>query len=396
MRNFEYLAWLLALLSSCTLAERESDKPVQILDATQPCNKPISPRELFTDVEYIKLKSPEQFFLTEAKKILEINDKLIILDKNKKIVVAYDKHGNLLGHVGRKGTGPEEYQSVFDIAVDAKRQAIIIFSSADQAILEFDTSLQFVQKVRINRFSSQMTLLESGNLAFYGYPEGGAYNIGVYNLKGELIEEHMKFPEGEYAPVDFSGCLNGNFYTYPLSSRIFKLKEGKPEDSALYEVKFQGMRPENEKFEHTKFMNNLGRDQRNVFSNFSIGAGGNELLFYYQFREGAEVGFTLGVKLANGRVFGHSCLKHGAKSNSDLFVKLFFTGPYNLPAYSQQSGYYYTAATLESMDAFFSGNREATLASIRQLDEDLYEVLDDFRDYENPIVMKFKLRENYE
>ena len=133
----------------------------------------------------------------------------------KKIVVAYDLQGNFIGQVGKKGMGPEEYQSVYDFAVDPKRNSILIFSSADQTILEFDSDLSFKRKVRFNIYASHMSLLESGNNAFYTYFEGSS-NIPVYNFEGEQVDKRMPFPEnGQYTPMSFTGFIVGDYYTYP-------------------------------------------------------------------------------------------------------------------------------------------------------------------------------------
>ena len=350
----------------------------------------ISPRELLTNVEYIKLGSPEEFFLTEAKKILELDNKLFILDKNKKILVAYDLQGNFIGQVGKKGMGPEEYQSVYDFAVDPKRNSILIFSSADQTILEFDSDLSFKRKVRFNIYASHMSLLESGNNAFYTYFEGSS-NIPVYNFEGEQVDKRMPFPEnGQYTPMSFTGFIVGDYYTYPLSSKIFRLEEGKGNDSEVFEINFPGRRQEEKKFEHAEFLSHWLEDH--ILCKFSIGKDADELLFYYSYSEKGNQGFTLGAKLSNGQVFGHLNMKHGSKSRSDPFVRLFFVGPYNLPTYSNASGYYYTATTIESMDEFYSGDKNATLNEIEQIDYNLYKVLKELKDTENPILMRFKLR----
>ena len=371
-----------------------SDKAAYLIDVTEPfaTDSLISPRELLTAVEYIKLASPEKFFLTEAKKILELDNKLFILDKNKKIVVAYDLQGNFIGQVGKKGLGPQEYQSVMDFVVDQKRNSILIFSSADQAILEFDSDLTFKRKNRFNIFASQMSLLASGNIAFYTYFDYGGSNILVYNPEGEQIDSRMPYPKkGNYTPMDYSGFIIGDYYTYPLSSKIVRLEEGKRNDPEVFEIKVPNMRQEEKKFEHTEFLSGPWLEH-NILCKFSIGKDADELLFYYSYKEKGISGFTLGVKLPSGQVFGHLNLKHGFKTHSDQFVRLFFIGPYNLPTYSDASGYYYTAATNERMEEFYSGDKNSALNEIEQIDYNLYQVLKGSNASENPILMRFKLR----
>ncbi len=391
----------LACLISCDSAGTDgsdstvsSGKAAYLIDITEPfaTDSLISPRELLTNVEYIKLKSPNKFFLTEAKKILELDYKLFILDKNKKIVVAYDLAGNFIGQVGKKGTGPQEYRSVMDFAVDPKNNSILIFSSADQSILEFTSDLTFRKKIRINAFASQMSLLTSGNFAFYTYFDHDGANILIYNREGKQIGSRIPYPKnGNYTPMNYTGFLVGDFYTYPLSSTIFRLEENKPTDSEKFEIVIPNRWPEDKKFAHDEFLNSPWT-KRIVLSKFSIGNKANELLFYYFYEENGNAGIALGAKLSSGQVFGHFNLKHGFKSHSDQFFKLFFIGPYNLPTFSESSGYYYTAATNERMEEFYSGDQHTALNEIKQIDYNLYKVLKESSASENPILMRFKLR----
>jgi hypothetical protein len=385
---------LIVCLLGCGTSYKNESSSLIIVDVTSECQHAglITPRVLLTDVDYIKLRSPEIFFLTEAKKILELDNKLLILDKNKKVVVAYDPEGNYIGQVGKKGLGPDEYQSIFDFDVDTKTNTIVVFSSADQSILIFDNNLNFQKKLKVNTFASQMSILESGNIAFYTYPDRGGENILIYNIDGKFLGKKMDFPKGNFTPMDFTGFISGNHYTYPLSSTIMRIEENKTFDSELYEIKFLNMREDEAKFEHNDFLERKMRENHNILSKFTIGRDTNELLFYYEYNNGVDKGFTLGMRLSSGQTFGHLCLKHGSQSHSDPFVRLFFTGPYNLPIYSKYSDYYYTAATMESMEEVFSADRGVTLNEIGQIDNKLFEILKEAKDNENPIVLKFKLR----
>jgi len=352
----------------------------------------ISPRVLFTDVEYIPLGSPDKFFLTEAKKILEMGNKVFILDANKKVVVAYDLQGNFINQVGKKGLGPEEYQTVMDIMIAPKRNSLLIFSAEDQSILEFDSDLAFKRKIRFNVFGLQASVLESGNIAFYSYFDQEGKNILIYDWEGQQVGGKMPYPQGrQYIPMDFSGSMCGNYYTYPLSSVIYKLEEFKENDTQAYEIFIPDMWPENKKFKHTEFVKGPYLAY-NILSKFVINGNDSSVLFYYSYKEKGLPGFTLGARLASGQVFGHLNLKHGENNYSDPFVKLFFTGPYNLPTYNSSSGYYYMAPTNESLNGFFA-NRNAGLKEIKKIDYDLYKILEGAKDAENPFLMRFKLRQ---
>lgn len=391
---------LIILLSIFFIACRSTDKEdflVEVIDVSsiELTDKLISPRELLQEVQYITLKNQDSFFLSSARKILEFNQKLLIHDKNKRELVAFDLNGNYTGRIGKKGIGPEEYQAVDDFTVDYRTNRILIFSRTDQAILEYDTNFHFIRKLRLNTWAFQVSLLETGNLAVYtGFSGEGKHNIIIFDRHGRRIAERMPYPMSEeLVPFDYSGFLVGNYYTYPLSGIIYKINEGEQSDLPLWNVKFPDKRSEEKIFDHQGFLNSTNWMNEHILTRFEVGRSARELLFYYSYKEGFETGFTLGVKLASGQIFGNFNLKHGVQSKSDAFVKMFFIGPYNLPIYSHVSGYYYVATDVEHLAEFVYPNMESILKELQELDLTLYKVLSENKSSEYPIIMRFKLKE---
>jgi hypothetical protein len=389
------IAW-----TSCS-REKQSEDPASFrIDLTSFLERDrISPREIMADIKYIKLASPDTFFLTEARKLLSFNGKLIALDKNKKLLVAYDTIGNFLGQVGKRGLGPDEYQAIMDFDVDWSGNRLVAFSSADQAVLLYDSELNFQKKIRINTYASQMSVLESGHLAFYGYPEGGGPNIKVYSMLGKHLYDFMEFPKGDYVPMNYTGFISGNYFTYPLSGTIYRWDEAGNRAVEGYTITIPDGYPEESRFNHHSFMNTpMFSKNNNILTRFTIGGKFNdELLFYYSYKRGGETGFTLGVKLSGGQVFSHHHLKHGVKDQSDLFVRLFFTGPYNLPVYSKSTDYYYTAATVESMEYLYDSNKKSILLDeIKTTDSLLHELIQNIKENDNPLVLRFRLKNHYD
>ena len=388
-------------LVGCDSSYIPKDAPF-ILDFTKShgFNKLISPRDLMTDVEYIKLGAPQEFYLSDAKKIIEFNEKLFVLDKNKKVVIVYDLGGNYIGQLGKKGRGPEEYINVYDFDVSLERNTVLLWSSGDNAILEFSPDFAFRRRIKFDLFASQLAILESGNVAFYRYFDNTGFNISIFSLTGKQINQRMPFPEnGHYVPMDYTGFVVGDFYTYPLSSKIYKIREDINIDPLVFDVKFDGSWEEGQIFDHNKYLNSKNA---NILSKFTIGEGGKEFLVYYRYNDPDYKGYCLGVKLSGGQVFGHLDLKHGWKSKSDIFSKLFFSDPYNIPTYSKTTGYYYITSVNEAMFLFHNGedefhaiDKKSTLNEIKHIDYDLYSILMEHKDNDNPILMKFKLRNDY-
>lgn len=406
MRELCRSFFFILLITSCYSGNNNSDSQkdqdsleIQILDvsSTGDFTPLISPKELFKEIDYIRLESPDTLQLTVAYKILELRDKLIVLDGNKKALFAYDLKGKFIGQVGKKGGGPGEYRQVSDFDIDYDKRQIVLYARADKAIFWFDEELKFVERKRIDAWGNQLSILESGSIAIYSYMDSkdDPFNIRIYDKSGNLIGKNMSFPQedGQLAVPDFSGFIRGNYFTYPYSSVIYRINEDQSTEFPVFEVEFPNRMAEEKRFDHMGFLN--GRFAEHILGKFEMGKSGSEALFYYSKKTKTSYAFTLGVSLANGQVFGHRQLKHGEKGKDDIYVMLFFRGPYSLPTYSASSGYFYVARNLESVSFFYKDILERR-EELKTSDRKLYDLLDQIEDLEDPIIMKFKLVDSYE
>lgn len=391
---------LFALTACKNESNQDEQRPAQKIDvaAIEETDRLIAPRDLLIDVEYIVLNQLDSFFLTSARKILEFDEKLLILDGNKEELAAYEMNGNLIGRVGKKGRGPEEFMSATDFAVDAARGKILIFSRTDKALIEYNSDLSFSRKIRLDAWAFQMSLLKSGHIALYtNYSGEDENNILIFDLNGNRLDGRMPYPnDREYIPIDYTGFILGNYYTYPLSNKIFKINEDSGQDSVAFEIEFPGRREEEKKFEVNDFLDRRNWMQHHILAKFTVGTDAEEVLFYYSYRSGNETGYSLGVKLASGEVFGHRNLKHGFKENSDPIVRMFFLGPYNLPTYSSTTDSYYVATDIEVLTEYVYNDKETSLTEIQRIDTVLFKTLTALKDIETPVIMKFKLKKRYE
>ena len=394
----KYSLLLLILLLSCKPKEPEQEAKYPIVVKNNPSSLGlVSIRDLMEDVEYIKLSSSDRFFLSSASKISSLGDKIFIRDKNKKALVSFDQAGNFLGTVGTKGLGPGEYRSVTDFDVHPQRNSIFVFSRGDKAILEFDYDLKFKKQFIVENWAFGMSVLSNGQIAVYTYFDARDNNILIYDPDtGIIVDERMPYPSSLVPKsMDYTGYLRGDYYTYPLSSRVYRLNMMEELDSAYFDISFPDQRPEELKFEHEEYLTETNRLGNEILGDFSVGESGQELIFYYGYRVAGRSGITLGVRTRSGEVFGHTKLKHGGRSFSEAFVKLFFLSPYNLPKYSKKDGYYYVIPTQEGMYNVYGPDRESFLNEIKDTDKQLHDLLYAMNDGDNPILMRFRLKDMF-
>lgn len=394
LQRLFYLAISIGLIHSCgTKSETTAiSKHVIDIEDSEILDEPISIRNLLEDVDYVRLNT-EDFFLTEVKKIKEFNEKIIALDKNKRILVVYDMEGNFIQQIGKKGMGPEEYQEVSDFDIDFQSNSILVYSRSDKAFLEFNEQFEFVRKQRIDKLGNHFSVLESGNLALYQLFESvDGNNIRILDRKGKELYATMTYPveSGNVTGFDYTGFLHGNHFTYPLSSIVYAIDDTHKINKAEYEILFPNQRDEELKFNHTQYLSSQS-NRKNIFYDFTIGDN-KEVFFCYNKKTPNMLIAPIGLKLSSGQIFSHKNMYYEPYKDGHVFNTLFFYGPYNLPRYS--NGFYYITTTPLSMEQFIL-NKDKHLAELKPLDKELYEMMKDAENRDMVILMRFKLKDRY-
>lgn len=396
MRYLLLLSTILFFLSCTKVVDEKSQGQAEVIDfeKVEKTDSLLSPRSLFEEAEFLLLKAPDSLRVTIASKIRELNGNLLLLDARKNIVFAFNGDGEFISLVGTKGEGPSEFREVTDF--DVHGDYIYIYSRADFAIYKFNSDFVFEEKIKFKEWGWQMSVLNSGNLALYCLLVEGEdeFNINILNEKGSIIEKRMVFDrDGEYEGLNYSGFINGEFYTYPLSSFIYKINEGENFDSIKYEINFPGRFSEENIFNWTAFQeSSLNKMDENILTKFEFGKKG-EFICYYHFREGSSNGYTLGVRLSGGQKYGHLNLKHAATGKfDDIYLQMFLKGPYNIPYYSKESDKFLVASNIESIGIYFDYLTEI-IDSERVFDKELLDILRE-TDLEETIIMKFTLKES--
>ena len=168
MKNLFYI-FLLLLCSSCN----SSENGTIIFNAKD--NYPEIGLKLsdVADVEYIHLKPGEDSilingFTNKARELFVTNDKIFLLDQNRKIVI-YDHFGNPLTKIESVGRGPKEFVGLIDFLADSTKNEIYFFSGDGKKMLIFDFEGKYKKhypKDRVTYFQN-VNLLE--NSKFLGY-----------------------------------------------------------------------------------------------------------------------------------------------------------------------------------------------------------------------------------
>lgn len=168
MKNLFYF-FLVLLFTSC----KSSENNVIIFNANN--NYPEIDLKLsdVANVEYIQLKPGKDSilingFTNKARELFIANDKIFLLDQNRKIVI-YDNKGNPLTKIENIGRGPKKFVGLIDFFADSTKSEIYCFSGDGKKMLIYDFNGKYKKhfsKDKITYFQN-VNLLE--NSKFLGY-----------------------------------------------------------------------------------------------------------------------------------------------------------------------------------------------------------------------------------
>ncbi|MEB2776492.1 6-bladed beta-propeller [Algoriphagus sp. D3-2-R+10] len=336
-----------------------------------------------------KLNDESKFFITDIKKVERWIDYILILEKNKKVLVCFDSQGSFISTVGSKGEGPGQYIEVTDFTVDTNNKLIYIYSRSNRSIYVFDELLNFEKLISTNIFASYINLIDDGKIAFYmdmNHKRDDEFNIQVLDPKsGKVVGKKMKFPkEGEYFPFAYSGFLKNGLYSYPLSSEIYKIGSLDAPDSLFYIVNLENGLPKEKIFDHVGYLKIDFKEQKNILRDFSINEKDDKGFFSYNFDKSNKKFVSTAVRLKSGQLFNHDNLKSGIQGS--WFSSLFFR-PGVVPSFSRMNSLFYSWSYNESLKSI-KIDQSINLGDLNDLKY--------LEPEDNPILIEFDLVDSYE
>jgi hypothetical protein len=168
----------------------------------------------------------------------------IVMDRSNQRIHGFDEDGQPMFTIHSQGSGPEEYNSINDVAYDPQNKEILVCSFGSKAILVFDVAGQFVRRLPFeDSAKAGYTFIVHGDkLLFdrFGFPTDSNH-IGIFD-KQTLAFSHSIIP---YPNFPLSGGQSGSiiqlnqstFYLPPYDRQIYQWGEDLV-PKALYRLDF--------------------------------------------------------------------------------------------------------------------------------------------------------------
>ena len=112
------------------------------------CEKEMKLSEIADTFEYLELKTPDNIVVSKIVSVLLPEN--FVLVQTFDGIYKFDRSGEFIREIGRKGQGPEEYLQIRALDVDLDRKEII---QADaQKIIYYDYDGNFLRSTKIKDF----------------------------------------------------------------------------------------------------------------------------------------------------------------------------------------------------------------------------------------------------
>lgn len=252
-RLFPYILILFVLFTACNSGSRNDqadDATVIPLNLSSP-EKELALSEFVDSVSTIRLTLPDSLFFGQVSNLLIDKENIYAKDSKQQVVFRFNKSGEFLNAIGRRGSGPGEYPQIGKMFLG--NNCIYIDHLASRHIYSYAPNGDFIRSFSIP-FSivyDNILALPDENFLCYrlGKPGKGLWTM---NDRGEVVDTiltetelypHVSCPipeltEGAQQTIQVCNSSKGELYTYdPFKKTVRKTYQFQPDVKLLGEFK---------------------------------------------------------------------------------------------------------------------------------------------------------------
>ena len=226
-KNIFHILFLIIIISSCKkdiiIRELYIDNSLFKIISIDPNefdkNNLAKISEITDEIEYIPLQTSNNFLIGDITKMIVWNDIFYIWDRISEAVFCFDKDGNFINKILKKGFGPEEYPRISDFTINKENGNIYIYSDEGEGIYEYTIEGSFIKKNRTQGILiSSFALLQDNIFLCYG---GKLPNNHLYkSIQPEQCRFFVKSTDSIYQH-QLKFRFDNDYWRLPLSTNNF-------------------------------------------------------------------------------------------------------------------------------------------------------------------------------
>jgi hypothetical protein len=202
--------------------------------------------DFIKNVDYVRLETNDSCLIGEISKTIITDSTIIICDMKYSLAIyIFDLNGNFKCKIEKKGKGPEEYSSIYDVSISFDG-SIWIFDMDGRKILEYAQTGEYISKTGLPFFFRKFEFISDREIAFF---ISSSFNINIdkedhkyslirSDLSGKSIRASFirKYDDTKFDAVTdnplrvfdncvyFNPCFSDTIYSVKEDSLIAKYK----------------------------------------------------------------------------------------------------------------------------------------------------------------------------
>lgn len=189
---FTSLIIIFSLANSCNF---RNDNIPTIHINPHDANEEIDLSEIAEDIEYIILETSPICLIGRIHSVIIRNKFIYILDISKHVVFVFDKNGNYISKLDKRGKGPGEYSRLGPVVIDENEEFVelITYSSTGFNIMKYkNISFEFLEETNLISISANSCRKNDGYYYFETQQNENIINNEITNA-GIIITKNGSF-----------------------------------------------------------------------------------------------------------------------------------------------------------------------------------------------------------
>lgn len=281
MKKFTYLIIIFCLMSYCGPKQDEIERTHEdgvevVLNHIDPCTVKGEPSELVLEEE-LKVDFEDNKFADFGIREPDYVDtdsegNIYVVDRRRPadhFIMKFDKEGNFIKNIGRKGQGPGEIQGIAFISINQKDE-IMISDGGNKKILTLDKEGNLVDEKKYDFQWLSAIILENGyylagSLKMKG--ESRRLNLALYSSDFTLINDLDFFQLPHQTPKGKNPYTIGTFYWRVRNGKIFVGNEQRGYEILVYDFDGNLLQKIRKEYNRVKYPDKFKKETEEIAKN---------------------------------------------------------------------------------------------------------------------------------
>lgn len=255
----------LLILSACNNPKSKLKYEVDEILVTTEKGNPLILSDFCSKVSYRRLQTDNLNPIGTIDKIILHRDRIYILDSKTKKIFVFNQNGNFLTQINKFGRGPGEYSNISDFLIDSINDNIELWDNGNKKIIKMDREGNFLNENPFSLYVDKFCKLSSNSYLFYAcnylnpdFFNDESFNAILLDSSNNLMSSYLPIHETRY----LKSGENNLFVKYGNGVNIIV-----PFDNQLYHVSLTGIKVKYK----IKFLNyNLPDDFLESYKNIDV------------------------------------------------------------------------------------------------------------------------------